>query len=193
MLRPNLFSCEIKKLRSTFLRSFFFCVFRARLPSARDARAMRQKRARGETHARGGTKKGAFFSAPPSCIQLFEFTSTHLKKGKNWPSFYKLNIFFSSLDFVITLTLSKCALMKRQSSYQCSDLLALSSSVLSSHCVAAVCCASPTSTIKWRARLQHLSLRIGFRLYGIALEPWTHNKHHMKIWAAKWCTRTLTS
>lgn len=105
MLRPNLFSCEIKKLRSTFLKSFFFGVFRARLPSARDARAMRQKRARGETHTRGGTKKGTFFSAPPSCIQLFEFASTRLKKGKNWPSFYKLNIFFSSLDFVITLTL----------------------------------------------------------------------------------------
>ena len=96
---------RLKNYGQHFWGHFFFCVFRARLPNARDARAMRQKRARGETHARGGTKKGTFFSAPPSCIQLFEFASTRLKKGKNWPSFYKLNIFFSSLDFVITLTL----------------------------------------------------------------------------------------
>ena len=51
------------------------------------------------------------------------------------------------------------------------DRLALSSSVRSNHCTDAVCRGSVTSAIRCRARLQHRSERIGFRLYGIALEP----------------------
>ena len=76
-------------------------------------------------------------------------------------------------------------------------LLAESSSDRSNHCTAAVCWVSATSTIRCRARLQHLffppnihtwrcaennlffylSLRMGFRLYGMALEPtWSFSK-----------------
>lgn len=51
------------------------------------------------------------------------------------------------------------------------DRLALSSNVRSNHCTDAVCSGSMTRAIRWRARLQHRSERIGFRLYGIALEP----------------------
>ena len=51
------------------------------------------------------------------------------------------------------------------------DRLALSSSVRSNHCTDAVCRGSMTRAIRCRARLQHRSERIGFRLYGIALEP----------------------
>lgn len=50
-------------------------------------------------------------------------------------------------------------------------LLALSSSVLSSHCTDDVCRGSDTSAIRWRARLQQRSARMGFLLYGMALEP----------------------
>lgn len=51
------------------------------------------------------------------------------------------------------------------------DRLALSSSVRSNHCTDAVCSGSMIRVMRWRARLQHRSERIGFRLYGIALEP----------------------
>lgn len=45
-------------------------------------------------------------------------------------------------------------------------LLALSSKDLSSHCTAAVCCASATNTIKCRARLQHLQKNLSSLLVG---------------------------
>lgn len=50
-------------------------------------------------------------------------------------------------------------------------LLALSSSVLSIHCVEAVISGSWTRQIRCLDRAQHLSLLMGLRLYGIALEP----------------------
>ena len=50
-------------------------------------------------------------------------------------------------------------------------LLALSSSVLSNHWTEAVCIGPLTTVIRCRAREQHLSLRIGFLLYAIALLP----------------------
>lgn len=50
-------------------------------------------------------------------------------------------------------------------------LLALSSSVLSIHWVEAVISGSWTRQIRCLDRAQHLSLLIGLRLYGIALEP----------------------
>lgn len=50
-------------------------------------------------------------------------------------------------------------------------LLALSSSVLSIHWVEAVISGSCTRQIRCLDRAQHLSLLIGLRLYGIALEP----------------------
>ena len=49
--------------------------------------------------------------------------------------------------------------------------MALSSSVRSSHCSAAVCQAFPSSSITNRARPVIRSARIGLRLYAMALEP----------------------
>ena len=50
-------------------------------------------------------------------------------------------------------------------------LFELSSSVRSNHCTACVCRALPARFMRCLAIPQHLSHRIGFRLYGIALEP----------------------
>ena len=51
------------------------------------------------------------------------------------------------------------------------NLLALSSSVLSIHCTEWVIRGSWMRVIKCLPRAQHRSDRIGFRLYGIALDP----------------------
>ena len=50
-------------------------------------------------------------------------------------------------------------------------LAAESSSVRSSHCVAAVCSGLAAKADTWRARAQIRSERMGFRLYGMADEP----------------------
>ncbi len=77
----------------------------------------------------------------------------------------------TSMPAATLVASTRIASAARNASGRTSRRLALSSSVRSSHCSAAVCQAFPSSSITKRASPVMRSARIGFRLYAIALEP----------------------
>ena len=78
----------------------------------------------------------------------------------------KLTFGYTTNPSLIFCKVFSMASAVRKASARLILLFALSSKDLSSHCTAAVCCASATSIIKWRAKLQHLlETKLFYRLW----------------------------